>query len=354
MPIVSYIFQLAARTPQVEGRLPQWQGMITTSLLSFSMLVPLLASCSSGTQTSSNPESSASTTPVSSSSPAQEANASSSSTSTAPVQVVAAENFWGSIASQVGGDRVKVTSIISNPDTDPHDYEAKPTDARTVANARYVIVNGAGYDPWVSKLLAANPVNGRKELNVGDLVGKKEGDNPHLWYNPSYVYRAIDQITSDLKSINPADASYFDQQRTQYLNVGLKSYKDIISTIKQKYGGTPIGATESIFAYQSPALGLNLTTPPEFMKAIAEGQQPTASDKVTFDKQVTHKQIKVFVYNKQNTTPDINALEKKAEAANIPVVPITETLSPATATFQDWQVGQLKDLLQALAKSTGK
>ncbi|MHC5828476.1 MAG: hypothetical protein ACYT04_74420, partial [Nostoc sp.] len=93
---------------------------------------------------------------------------------------------------------------------------------------------------------------------------------------------------------------------------------------------------------------------PEFMKAIAEGQQPTASDKVTFDKQVTHKQIKVFVYNKQNTTPDINALEKKAEAANIPVVPITETLSPATATFQDWQVGQLKDLLQALAKSTGK
>jgi len=348
----SCIFQLAARVP-LQGRLPQWQGVMS-SLLSFSMLIPLLASCSSSTETSSSPSSSASTTPVSSSSPAPQANTSSTSTSTAPVQVVAAENFWGSIASQVGGDRVKVKSIITNPDTDPHDYEAKPTDARTVASARYVIVNGAGYDPWASKLLAANPVSGRKELDVGKLVGKKEGDNPHLWYNPSYVYQAIDQITADLKSIDPADASYFDEQRTQYLNVGLKSYKDIISTIKQKYGGTPIGATESIFAYQSPALGLNLITPPEFMKAIAEGQQPTASDKVTFDKQLTHKQIKVFVYNKQNTTPDINVLKKKAEVANIPVVPITETLSPATATFQDWQVGQLKDLQQALAKSTGK
>jgi zinc/manganese transport system substrate-binding protein len=133
------------------------------------------------------------------------------------VAVAAAENFWGSIVAQVGGDRVKVTSIITNPDTDPHDYEAKPTDARSVASARYVIVNGAGYDPWATKLLAANPVPGRKVLNVGDLVGKKAGDNPHLWYSPSYVRQAIDQITADLKSIDPADATYFDEQRTQYI-----------------------------------------------------------------------------------------------------------------------------------------
>jgi len=278
----------------------------------------------------------------------------SSDATTALVKVVAAENFWGSIASQLGGNKVKVISIITNPDTDPHDYEAKPTDARTVANARYVIVNGAGYDSWATKLLAANPVNGRKELNVGDLVGKKEGDNAHLWYSPSYVFRTIDQITSDLKKIDPADAAYFDQQRTHYLNVSLKPYKDTISTIKKTYSGTPVGATESIFEYQAPALGLNLTTPPEFMKAIAEGQQPKASDKVTFDKQVTHKLIKVFVFNKQNITPDVNALLKKAETAKIPIVPITETLAPANATFQDWQVGQLKDLEQALAKSTAK
>ncbi len=329
-PILSYV--------------PSWQRMITANLMVFSVLLPLLTSCGSGNTSNSNSDTTPSTSPA--------ANTSNASGKT--VQVIAVENFWGSIASQLGGDRVKVTSIISNPDTDPHDYEPKPTDARSVASANYVIVNGAGYDSWATKLLAANPESGRKELNVGDLVGKKEGDNPHLWYNPSYVIQVIDQITADLKTIDPADSAYFDAQRTQYLNVGLKSYKDMINTIKQKYGGTPIGATESIYAYQIPALGLNLTTPPEFMKAIAEGQEPTAGDKAAVDKQVTQKQIKVLVYNKQNSTPDINALQKKAEAKNIPVVPITETLNPANATFQDWQVAQLKDLQQALAKSTGK
>lgn len=274
--------------------------------------------------------------------------------STAPIRVVAAENFWGSIASQIGGNRINVISIITNPDTDPHDYEAKPADARTVASASYVIFNGAGYDPWVIKLLAANTVRGRRELNIGNLVGKKEGDNPHLWYNPTYVYQAIERITNDLKSIDPEDAAYFSQQRTRYLNVSLKPYKDIIRTIKQRYRGIPVGATESIFAYQSPALGLNLTTPPEFMKAIAEGQQPTARDKATIDSQITNKQIKVLVYNKQNSTPDVEVLKHKAEMERIPIVPITETLSPATASFQDWQVGQLRGLQQALAKSTGR
>jgi len=270
------------------------------------------------------------------------------------VQVVSAENFWGSIATQVGGDHVKVTSIITNPATDPHDYEPKPTDARTVANAHYVILNGAGYDAWGQKLLDANPVNGRKVLNVGDLVGKKEGDNPHLWYSPEYVMRVVDQITADLKNLDQADAAYFDQQRQKFVSIGLKNYNDTINTIKQKYQGIPVGSTESIFAYLAQPLGVNLTTPPKFMAAISEGQAPTASDKATFDKQITQKQIKILIFNSQNSTPDTNALKQKAQAAGIPVVPITETLTPATATFQDWQVGQLKTLQQALAKSTGK
>jgi zinc/manganese transport system substrate-binding protein len=268
------------------------------------------------------------------------------------LQVVAAENFWGSIASQIGGDRIKVTSIITNPNIDPHDYEPKPTDARTIANARYIILNGAGYDPWEQKLLDANPVNGRKVLNIGDLVGKKSGDNPHLWYSPEYVIRAVNQMTDDLKKLAPENATYFDQQRRQFVSVGLKDYNNTINTIKQKYYGTPVGSTESIFAYMSQSLGLNLTTPPKFMEAIAESQEPTVADKVTFDRQITQKQIKVLVFNSQNSTPDTNALKQKAQTAGIPVVPITETLTPATASFQDWQVGQLKNLKQALAKST--
>jgi zinc/manganese transport system substrate-binding protein len=270
------------------------------------------------------------------------------------VQVVAAENFWGSIAAQVGGEHVEVTSLIVNPNTDPHDYEATPADARAIASASYVIFNGVGYDPWVRQLLDANPVSGRGELEVGKLLRKQEGDNPHFWYNPDYITRVVNQITSDFKRLDPVDAAYFDQQNQQFLTTGLKTYHDLITTINQKYQGTPVGATESIFAYLAPALGLNLITPPGFMQAASEGIEPTAEDKATFDQQVTQKAIKVFVYNKQNATPDTEALKAKAQQAGIPTVAITETLDPATASFQEWQVAQLQALEQALAQATGK
>jgi len=262
--------------------------------------------------------------------------------------IVAAENFWGSIASQLGGDRVCVRSIIVNPDTDPHAYEAKPSDARLIAGARYVIVNGAGYDPWVPKLIGANPVSGRVVLTVGDLVGKKEGDNPHLWYSPGYVERVVEKINADLDAIDPRDAAYFDEQKAQYLAVGLRGYLGALAAIKQKYHGTPVGATESIFAYVADATGLDLVTPPEYMKAISEGTDPSAADKATIERQISNRSIKVFVFNSQNSTKDVLALVDKARAQKIPVVAVTETLSPAGATFQDWQTKQLQWLLAAL------
>jgi zinc/manganese transport system substrate-binding protein len=268
--------------------------------------------------------------------------------SSGAVEVVVAENVWGSIVSQLGGAHVHVTSVITNPSTDPHAYEAKPADARTIAQAKYVIVNGAGYDPWAPKLLDANPVPSRQVLTVGDVLGKKEGDNPHFWYSPEYVGQVIDRITADLKQIDPADASYFDEQGNAYKTVGLKDYKDTIATIREEYAGTPVGATESIFVYLAQPLGLNLVTPAEYMKAISEGTDPSAADKVTIDRQIAQRQIRVFVFNSQNTTPDVNAYVDKARAHNIPVAAVTETLTPATASFQDWQTGQLKNLLKAL------
>ena len=262
--------------------------------------------------------------------------------------VVALENFWGSIASQLGGDRVCVRSVIVSPDTDPHAYEAKPSDARLIASARYVIVNGAGYDPWAPKLLDANPVSNRSVLTIADLVGKRVGDNPHFWYSPDYVNRVIDRINADLDSISPQDASYFDQQKTRYRTVGMKEYLDTINTIRQKYNGTRVGASESIFVYLSDALGLNLLTPPEYLKAISEGSDPSASDKATADQQISSRSIQVFVFNTQNSTKDVAALVAKAKALKIPVAEVTETLTPAGATFQDWQTRQLKGLLTAL------
>ena len=264
------------------------------------------------------------------------------------VRVVAAENFWGSIAGQVGVGHTQVMSIITNPDTDPHAYEPTPLDARLIAQAQYVIVNGAGYDAWAPKLLDANPVSGRVVLTVADLFGKKEGDNPHFWYSPAYVDQVVDRIASDLGKIDGADASSFTLQATVYKSSGLKDYQETIKTIQQKYAGTKVGATESIFAYLAQGTGLDLITPYSYLKAISEGTDPNAADKAEVENEIATRAIKVFVFNSQNSTPDIQGLVDKATAKGIPLVKITETLTPASATFQDWQASQLKSLLAAL------
>jgi zinc/manganese transport system substrate-binding protein len=269
------------------------------------------------------------------------------------INVVAAENFWGSLAEQLGGAHVKVTSIINNPDADPHDYEPSAADGRAIAAAQLAIINGIGYDTWATKLADANPSTTRTALTVGDLVGAKEGDNPHRWYNPDDVRKVIDQITADYKKVDPADAAFFDTRHSTVLSTNLKAYFDTINQIKTNYTGTPVGASESILAMLSPALGLDLRTPASFLTAISEGSDPTVADKATIDQQIKTKQIKVYVYNSQNATPDVQAQVKEAKAAGIPVAVITETLTPAGASFQDWQVAQLNGLKQALGQATG-
>lgn len=271
-----------------------------------------------------------------------------------PVQVVAAENFWGSIAAQVGGSHVQVTSLIVDPNSDPHSYEPTTADARTVADAQYVIVNGAGYDPWADKLLQANPSSDRKELNVGALNGKHDGDNPHMWYNPAYVTAVANKIRDDLKGIDPGDASAFDQSTQNFLTTGLKKYHDLIASIKATYSNTPVGATESIFSYLAPALGLNLVTPYSYLKAVSEGEDISAADEATVEQQITQKQIKILVYNSQNTPNNIQAIIVLAKANHIPVATLTETLTPVAASFQQWQSTQLQGIQTALAQATGK
>jgi zinc/manganese transport system substrate-binding protein len=266
------------------------------------------------------------------------------------IHVVAAENFWGSLATQLGGNRVQVTSVITNPATDPHDYEPSAVDARTMAGAQMAIVNGVGYDPWAGKLIAANPVKGRVVLTVGDLVGVKAGGNPHRWYSPSNVQQVISAIVADYSKLDPKDAAYFRAQKSRLETKGLAQYKNLIATIRRRYHGVAVGASESIFAPLAQALGLNLITPYSFLKAISEGTEPTAADKTTIDRQIAKKQIKVWVFNSQNSTPDVARITEAARKKGIPITTITETLSPASATFEQWQVRQLKALLLALAK----
>jgi zinc/manganese transport system substrate-binding protein len=270
------------------------------------------------------------------------------------IQVVAAENFWGSIATQLGGAHVKVTSIITNPDTDPHSYEPTAADGRTIAGADYAITNGIGYDAWSDKLLAANPAPSRTALKVGDLVGLKEGDNPHQWYSHDSVYKVIDQITADYKKIDPTDAAYFDSQKQTFESQTLAQYNQLESDIKAKYSGTPIGASESIVTPLAESVGLKMLTPETFLDAESEGTDPTAADKSTIDQQIATKQIKIYVFNTQNSDPDVVAQVNAAKAQGIPVAEVTETLAPASASFQDWQVKELQGIENALKQATGK
>ena len=270
------------------------------------------------------------------------------------LQVVAAENFWGSIASQLGGSKVAVQSVIVNPSTDPHSYEPTASDGVAFARSQMAIVNGIGYDAWASKLIAANPSSSRAVLNVGDLLGLKEGDNPHRWYSPSSVQQVIDQIVADYKRLDSKDSGYFDHQRTLLETHGLSQYKRLIAEIRGRYAGVPVGYSESIFQPLGQALGVRLMTPYSFAKAIAEGTDVSAADKQTVDTQAQSRQIKVWVYNSQNATPDVQRVNQLARAAHIPITTITETLSPASATFEQWQVAELRSLHQALHHATGR
>lgn len=276
------------------------------------------------------------------------------STNTGKIPIVVAENFWGSLVSQIGGQYVDVHSIVNSPTVDPHDYSATTADARALDSARYAILNGAGYDTWFDKILQANPSTSRTVLNIGNLVHRKAGDNPHIWYSPAAVNTVINQMAHDLSAIDPSHAAYYQQQQTQLLQTGLAQYTALIASIKTTYANTSIGSTESIFIDMAQALDLNLITPVAYMRAISEGIEPIAADKAIFQQQITNKNIAILVYNRQNSTPEVQGLILMAQHSGIPVVSITETPDPATLSFQDWQVAQLQHIQQALAQAKQK
>jgi zinc/manganese transport system substrate-binding protein len=270
------------------------------------------------------------------------------------IQVVAAENFWGSIAEQLGGTHAKVSSVIVNPNSDPHAYEPTAGVLRAMTNADLVIINGLGYDSWATKAVQANGSSTQRVITVGEELNLAEDANPHRWYNPDDVERIARQIINDFKTIDPADSEYFNKQGVAFFTTAIAEYKTIISRIRAKYSGVPVGASESIFAMIAPALGLRLITPSTFLKAISQGTEPTASDKSTIDAQIKKHLIKVYVYNSQNATPDIQAQIAAAKSEGIPISSITETLVPATSSWENWQTSQLIALESALAKATGK
>jgi zinc/manganese transport system substrate-binding protein len=278
-------------------------------------------------------------------------SAASARTSSSALRVVAAENTWGSIASQIGGSRAQVTSIVSNAAADPHDFKPTALDARMLAGAKLVIVNGAGYDAWATKLLAANPVKDRIVIDVARLVHVKSGGNPHIWYSPSTVARVVAAVSRAYQQLDPRDATAFKSSTFFFDRVGLSAYHNEIAGIRRRFRGTKVGASDSIFGPLASALQLKLVTPQPFLNAISKGTHPSARDLKTITTQIATRQIKLWVYDRQTATSQVRRLNTAARRHKIPIVPVTETIDPATSTFQAWQVSQLLALERALARS---
>lgn len=267
------------------------------------------------------------------------------------VRVAAIEATWGSLAAQVGGAHAEVVSIVSGPGADPHDFEPRPRDAVTLAQAQIVIVNGAGYDTWATKLLASTRAPGRIVIDVAAAVGAHKGANPHFWYDPRAVATVIARVTGALQQLDAAHSAAYTANRHRLETAGLATYHRLLADLRARYAGTPVGISESIFEPLAEAIGLRVVTPVSFANAIGQGTDPTAADRTTIAEQVRSRRFAVFLDNSQNSTPDVDAVVAACRRAGIPVVAMTETPTPADARFQDWQAAQLQRLAAALAEA---
>jgi zinc/manganese transport system substrate-binding protein len=269
--------------------------------------------------------------------------------SSGAIKIVAAEDFYGNIAQQLGGDKVSVTSIISNPNVDPHEYESSVQDGIAITNANIVVENGLQYDSWMDKLLAASPNANRTLIVAGNVAPDLLQENPHIWYGIDNISAIAGVIESALAKSDPADAALFQNNLTAF-NASLAPISAKIDDMRTQYGGTAVGLTETIYLYQTEPMRLGVLTPFSFEKAIAEGNDPSAQDVSIANKQIADKKISVLIYNSQTVTPVTTNLQNAARANGIPVVPVTEMM-PLGDTYQTWMMDELNALAAALAQS---
>jgi len=272
----------------------------------------------------------------------------SSAAAAAPIAVVASTNVWGDVAKQIGGDHVNVTSIMSDPNADPHQYEADAKTAAALSKAQFVIENGLGYDDFMDKLLAASPNPNRAVLNAADAMKISGQDaNPHIWYDITTIPAVATGIADQLGKMDSADAATFTANAKTFTD-SLAPLNTAIANIKTKYPGAPVGYTERVPGYLVEAAGLKLATPPSFAQSIEDGNDPSPADNAAMDAALTGKTIKVLLYNGQVTSPATDAIKQLAQKSSVPVVGVTETLPPTDKDFQDWQLRQINDITTAL------
>jgi zinc/manganese transport system substrate-binding protein len=262
------------------------------------------------------------------------------------IAVVAAENFYGDLSRQIGGDFVAVSSIMSNPDQDPHLFEVSPAIARQIAGAQIVVYNGADYDPWMVKLLAASPRADRVVIVAADLVHKRAGDNPHLWYDPGTMPAVAGALAAALTKADPAHAEDYAARLKTFV-ASLSSINEKIAALRAKFAGIAVTATEPVFGYMADALKLKMRNE-RLQLAIMNDTEPSARDVAAFERDLKSHKVRVLFYNKQASNNLVQHLVDVARASNIPVVGVTETCPP-NMTFQEWMQGQLDATDHALA-----
>ncbi len=263
----------------------------------------------------------------------------------AAVKLVAAENFYGSLAHAIGGLQVEVVSVLNNPDQDPHLFETSPAVARQVADARIVILNGAGYDSWMAKLLTAAPRPQRTVIVVADLMHAKAGDNPHLWYDPATMPAVARALAAALAKTDPDHASDYAARLATTL-ASLARVEARVKALRDKWAGTPVTATEPVFGPMADALGLAMRNQ-SFQRAVMNDTEPSASDVARFEDDLKNNKVKALLYNKQVTDKLTDHLIALARKAKVPVVAVTET-QPADTAYEDWMLSELNALDQAL------
>ena len=273
---------------------------------------------------------------------------------TSIIRIVAAEAVWGDIAGSIAGPQGEVRNLIASSAVDPHAYDPTASDARSLADANLVIVNGIGYDSWAKASLEASPSDSRVDVDVGTVLGLRAGANPHQWYAPGSVRRVVHAFAVALGKIDPNHrARYLTRART-YLRSTLGPYNIALREISSRYAGVAVGYSETIFEPLGTSLGLRLETPEGLPRSVSEGAEPSAGDIVTAKRQASRHEIAVWIVNAQNMTPEVQRITDVAAEAGVPIVSVTESPSPESASFAAWQTRQLEELRGALHKATGR
>ncbi len=265
------------------------------------------------------------------------------------IPVLGTENFYADLLSQIGGSRVEASSLLNDPNADPHAFEASPRAAAAVADARLVIVNGIGYDDFMQKLLGASSNRDRVVINVQELLGLKNDVNAHVWYEPTTMPKLADAVTTALGKLDPQNTAYFAAQKAKYV-AALKPIDDNVAALKAKYGGAPVAFTEPVAEYLTDAIGLKVLTPKSFQEALEQGVDPSPADVAAERDLLTGRKVRVLLYNSQVNSPLTKDIQDLAVKSGVPVVGVAETIPPSFKTFPEWMLAQLDALDRALAK----